>query len=145
LISGGGGASLDEQKIRHAIAMLDDEVPREGARVKLSQYGGGPDEGQIVANRNGYLRLGIELLKGAFPSADEDSGSTGASVDLEYLVTDDSTINFDWFERREFLELDSTSTSATGWVIGLLFLGLTIGILLLAVIGAGAVIRWFSA
>jgi hypothetical protein len=135
---------LDEQKVREAIAMLDREVPREGARVKLSQYGGGPDEGQIVANRNGYLRLGIEFLKGGFPYADEDAESTGASVDLEYLVTSDSTIKFDWFERREPSEPGSMSANAVGIVVGLLFLAIGVAVIILAFVGAATVVSWFS-
>ena len=57
---------MDERRVREAIDLLDAEVPRAGARVRLHQYGGGPDEGQIVANETGYLRLGVEFLKAAF-------------------------------------------------------------------------------
>ena len=57
---------MDEDKIKAIIKQLDDEVPREGAKVILEQYGGGPDESQIVANQKGYLRLGVEFLKAAF-------------------------------------------------------------------------------
>jgi len=34
-------ASMDRQKIQNAIRLLDDEVPRENARVRFEQYGGG--------------------------------------------------------------------------------------------------------
>src|SRR5688572_3123919 len=94
----------DPVQIADMIESLDREVPREGAWVEMEQYGGGPDEGQIVANRLGFLRLGIEFLKAGIandPHGSDAAGPRGAPIDLEYLVTPDSTINFDWFELRE--------------------------------------------
>src|SRR5688572_15306493 len=61
-----GGGCVDERKVQDAIAFLDEEVPRGHARVKLDQYGGGPDESRIIANKDGFLRLGVEFLKAAY-------------------------------------------------------------------------------
>jgi hypothetical protein len=132
--------AMDEQKVRETIAWLEGEVPRDGARVKLTQYGGGPDEGQVVANKLGYLRLGIEFLKGAFSAAEETSSSHAAVVDLTYLVTEDSTINFDWFERRELIEQEEVPTkySMIGIAFFLIFL-----FLVFAIIGAFTVVTRF--
>ena len=38
------------------VAKLDSLIPRASARVQLSQYGGGPDENCVVANRQGFLQ-----------------------------------------------------------------------------------------
>jgi hypothetical protein len=133
---------MDEEKVHEAIAALEHEVPRDGAKVKLCQYGGGPDEGQIIANQAGYLRLGIELLKGAFSPAECDKGSTAVQIDLEYLITNDSTINFDWFERREII--DSTALSATGRLIGILFLFIIALLGVFAIVGIATVVGWFA-
>src|SRR6185437_587704 len=96
-------SSPEIDQIKKMVADLDAAVPRAGARVYISQYGGGPDESKIVANQRGYLRLGIELLQAAFappsPKAHEQ-----IQVDLRYLLTDNSTVGFDWFERREDLD-----------------------------------------
>ncbi len=89
---------MDDVQIQDRIATLDALVPKEGAVVKLDQYGGGPDESRITANKNGYLRLGIELLKGAYLPAAENQQ---IPVDLYYLMSDDSNVGFDWFERPE--------------------------------------------
>ena len=48
----------DTEQIKKMVAELDAAVPRDGARVYLSQYGGGPDESKVVGNQRGYLRLG---------------------------------------------------------------------------------------
>ncbi len=83
--------------LRTAITAIDQLVPRDGAWVELTEYGGGPDEGQISGNRDGYRRLGIEFLKATIDVGEESR----FQVDLEYLVSPNSTINFDWFEVSE--------------------------------------------
>ena len=88
--------AMDDVDIQDRIAALDALVPKEGAVIKLDQYGGGPDESRITANKNGYLRLGIELLKGAYLPAENQR----IPVDLDYLTSNDSNVGFDWFERQ---------------------------------------------
>ena len=98
--------SPDTEQIRKLVADLDAAVPREGARVHLSQYGGGPDESKVIANERGYLRLGIEFLRAAFAPSSPKSAEL-IDADLDYLLTDDSNVGFDWFERREDLAADT--------------------------------------
>lgn len=43
------------------------KVPRYGAKVRTHIYGSGENESLIIADRLGYLRLGIEFLKAIFP------------------------------------------------------------------------------
>ena len=88
-------ASTDsDNELRSVVSALDESVPRDGSWIQLTQYGGGPDEGKITGNRNGYRRLGIEFLRATL----DDDPEQGFGVDLEYLVSPDSTINFDCFE-----------------------------------------------
>ncbi len=100
-----------DQKILSLIKELDKEVPTEGAVVKFEQYGGGPDESQIIANKKGYLRLGIKFLKAAFadPIILDKETKNGEVEDIEIelndLVLSESDINFDWFQRTENIEL----------------------------------------
>jgi hypothetical protein len=54
---------MDVDKLVVFVEELDDLVPDYDAAVRLEQYGGGPDECKIIANKYGLLRLGIELLK----------------------------------------------------------------------------------
>jgi len=134
---------MDQRKIQDAIALLDHEVPRDGAHVKLHQYGGGPDEGQVVANEAGFLRLGIEFLKGAFAPSGHRGEAAAVEIDLEYLVTSDSSINFDWFERRAAPEV-TPPNPAPRVVPVLIFTALAAGVVL-SLIGFVTVVRWLAA
>ena len=130
----------NEAAAEELVAKLDALVPREDARVLLSQYGGGPDESRVIANRRGYLRLGIEFLKAAFAPHEKQHL---IKADIRYLLTDDSNVGFDWFERREDLPKSTPETKRariTGHVIGFGFLGL---IALCALVGVVTIVRWF--
>ena len=125
------------------VADLDAAVPRAGARVYLSQYGGGPDESKMVANQRGYLRLGIELLRAAFAPPSPKSQEQ-IEVDLRYLLTEESTVGFDWFERREDLaDAKLTERRPSRFIPSMLVLGL-VAVLILAMIGFGTVIVWIT-
>ncbi len=94
---------MDDQQLQVVIDQLDHAVARDAARVKLQQYGGGPHECHMVANREGYHRLGVEMLKAATARTVGDGAQRDTiPVDLDYLlVEDDDAILFNWFERRE--------------------------------------------
>lgn len=135
--------SPDMEQIKKMVAELDAAVPRAGARVYLSQYGGGPDESKMVANQRGYLRLGIELLQAAFAPPSPKTQQQ-IQVDLRYLLTDDSTVGFDWFERREDLAAATRAERRRSRLIpAILLFGLVAG-LMLAAIGFGTVIVWMT-
>jgi hypothetical protein len=139
----------DEERIRQLIEELDQLTPRDGACVRLEQYGSGPDEGRFVANLTGYLRFGIEFLKGgiARPQSTEPSHSA-VHVDLEYLLCSDSVIGFDEFIRDDALANGRKSQNATGSFVGrVLAVGITTACVLmvaLAVVGIIAVVQWLS-
>lgn len=135
--------SPDIEQIKKSVAELDAAAPRAGARVQLSQYGGGPDECKMVANQRGYLRLGIELLRAALAPPSPQTQER-IQVDLRYLLTDDSTVRFDWFERREELAADTRAERKSSRLVPvILVLGL-VAILTLAMIGLGTVIVWMT-
>lgn len=132
---------MDEKTIQSAIELLDAAVPREGARVRLYQYGGGPDESALEANAAGFLRLGIEILKGAHAAPRPDSAPDQIALDLDYLLTRDSDIRFGWIVRSELPPDDSTPTPSFDRIFYVVIGGLGL-ILLLALIGAIAVVQW---
>jgi hypothetical protein len=132
---------MNKDEIAKVIAILEREVPRDGARVRLCQYGGGPDEGQVVGNDAGFVRLGIEFLKGAI-AAPKAGHASAVEVDLAYLITSDSDIRFDWFERREPSEpLPQTRSRLIPFLMfsGVLAVGL------LAILGLVTIVRWLAA
>jgi len=93
---------MDVVQIRKLISELDAAVPKEDARVLFSMYGGGPDESRMIGTEQGYLRLGIELMKaGLAPECPDANTSVDISPDMDSIIHPDSTVNFDWFERRD--------------------------------------------
>ena len=131
---------MDRQSVQQAIALIDREVPRAGARVLLRQYGGGPDEGQFVANESGFLRFGIEFLKSALAEPREGGA---VDVDLEYLVSSDSDIGFDDFQLKEMPE-QGVHDSSPG-LVPILIMSALAAVALLAVIGLVTVVGWIAA
>jgi hypothetical protein len=124
------------------IQMLDDAVPRDEARVQFGQYGGGPDESHVVANREGFLRLGVEFLKAAYAPAGVAHSRDAVPVDLEYLVTEDSTVNFDWFERRE---PDAPSAlDPGGYLVPVVVLAVVMSFVGLSAVGLYTVANWLG-
>ena len=130
----------NEAAAEELIAKLDTLVPREGAHVSLAQYGGGPDESCVIANRRGYLRLGIEFLKAAFAPHEKQHL---VKADIRYLLTRDSDVSFDWFERREDLPLatpDDKRVNIVGTIVAFSVLAV---ILTCALVGLITIVRWF--
>jgi len=127
---------------------LDKSVPIEGAYVKMTRYGGGITENQIIANRNGYLRLGIEFLKAAFAEKDYEQKElqNRINIDLDYLIKNPD-VYFDWFERTEETPTEEMPSDfkkeEIGWkvipVALLIFLGACV---VLVVIGFMTVMGW---
>lgn len=127
-------------KLRSILSALDEWVPREGSWIQLSQYGGGPDEGQIIGNPNGYRRLGIEFMKATL----ENDPERNFGVDLEYLISPDSTINFDWFELSDTPRKTKLSC---GWSDRLLSIGCLTFLVLaatIALIGVETIVQWIA-
>jgi hypothetical protein len=137
-------ATFDENKIKKIIRQLDSDIPKENASVKMIQYGGGPDESQLTANRNGYLRFGIELLKSAYAKRSEGKKDKNyIEVDLDYLITDDSSISFDWFERTENIKAEFHEQSFIDRCIPYVLFGTFIGVGILTLVGFVTVVNWF--
>jgi hypothetical protein len=139
---------MDDSRIQSLITELDEAIPREGAVVRIEYYGGGPDECYAVANRRGYLRLGIEFLRAAY-APERDATSRQLAVDLGYVLDPDSEVDIDWLERKEDLQAGvSTSSRAYTWqrrvvpLVVVTFLGL---FLISAVVGFVTLLRWLTA
>lgn len=161
---------MDSEEIERIVQTLDAAVPRDGAHVRIEQMDLGPDKTVVAANRTGYLRLGIEMLKAAFAAEREPTPATlpdGApgpegergeqatetqakpalasiAVDLDYLLTPDSMVRFTGFERGELEIRDTPAGSLPSHRL------LTVGCLILAaigvffaVIGFSEVLSWF--
>lgn len=121
------------------VASLDQLVARDGAWIEFRQYGGGPDEGHIEGNVQGFRRLGIEFLKATIDS------DHACHVDLEYLVSPESTINFDSFA---FADVQAETSESNRLFARLLSFGCMLcGFVCLVVflIGLATILTWFTA
>lgn len=126
------------------VAELDASVPRDGAVALLKQYGGGPDESSITANRAGALRVGIEFLRAAVTAADEaDAGrSPEAAIDLDYLLDAESTVGFDWLELRDHLDEATYVTSPHERLVGIACGAVVLFLIAATLVGIGTMISW---
>ena len=90
--------ATDDEHIQALVRQLDEAVPRDG-HVEVLAEPDEPDSTLIRANRRGYLRLGIELLKAAYAPSGPSRGRDLVHVDLEYIA---GLEDCNWsFERRE--------------------------------------------
>jgi hypothetical protein len=84
-------------ELRDLIDRLDALISKEGAKLRIPAD---PDGRTSVGTRQGYLRLGIELLRaGSNPSEpSEEGGRPFLAVDIENLLTPDSESPFELCE-----------------------------------------------
>ena len=129
---------MDRADLEPIINALDAAVPKDGARVVIRQYGGGPDECAVFANERGYLRLGIEFLKAAYGPPVPGNNRASVAVDLDYVLHEDSEVQFDWFERGE---PDAPAAAPADWRD---LAGMALGVALVGVfiVGCGTVGKW---
>lgn len=78
------------ERLVQIVQELDALIPKDGAKLRMDRYGGASDEGMMIANELGYQRMGIELLRRSL-------GGEAQATDLQYLVSEDSTIQFSIF------------------------------------------------
>ncbi len=133
--------AIDTDGIKRLVDQLDDLVPREAARIRLEQVGGGPDESRFIANDCGFLRFGIEFLKGGLAQTERDgAGTTEVTVDIDYLLSDESDVGFQWFGRDEnplsYRSEDTRDPIGLAFLLGFVLLGV------LTVIGLATVVVW---
>lgn len=131
---------MDDSTIQDLTRQLDSAIPREGAIVRVEPGTWTPDDApgefRIVANRAGYLRLGVACLQAAFApySAKDRSVSDAIQIDTRTLfgeTPDDPTVRL---ERTEDVrtQRDDQESVPSDWraelfqLVGLLVVGLII-------------------
>lgn len=137
---------MKADELKEIIDRLDEGVPRENARVSLQKYSDTSEQAFIVATENGYLRLGVEFLKAGIaphvpPERTEGGRPHAIDVELDYLLTEDSDVRFDFFERSEEIKVETQEDSWVDRAIVLGILGAILAIFVLAVVGLVSVVR----
>jgi hypothetical protein len=137
---------MNREELKQIVADLDKVISKENARVSMQRYGGDLDEAFIVATENGYLRLGVEFLKaGLTPYLNAEKVTcrhpNAIDVDLDYLVHEDSDVQFDYFERNEDIKIKTYNPSWVDRAIPVVMLAFLLSVLILAIAGAFAIVK----
>lgn len=80
---------MSDDEILKVIQRIEDSTPKTNAVAKFRSYG----EVALYANREGYLRIAVEMLKCAL--------GNHVSADLHYLFNEDSDFGIDQLTTSE--------------------------------------------
>jgi hypothetical protein len=130
---------MESERIKSLVHELDAAISRDDARIGFYTYGGDVDESFVQGNEKGYLRLGVEFLKGGLSPRDLTRAET--KVDLRYLISDDSDLSFHYFEVSE----EKVREDNHSWKDDLIvysILGILVSILILAVVGLVSIVMY---
>lgn len=131
---------MERDRIKELIAELDKLVPVEG-KVLMAQQGGGADESVFKGTESGYLRFGLEVLKGAFMSPLDAKAPTVIHLSLQDVVSEESDIWFMRYERTEDLIVGSRGKPT---VLQNILTNIAIGFFLIILMtGFSTVLGWF--
>ena len=128
---------MEDSEAKRLIQLLDEGVEKENAKVLLTQYGGGPDESKIIATKEGYLRFGIEIMKAAYAEKLDKKEKDAINIEMDYFLSEDSDIGFDWFERQENIEIPERIQTTKDKILSASVM--IIVFFILGIIGAGFV------
>lgn len=78
--------AMNDTEIKELIRKLDSAVSKEGATASFRSFG----ETAVLANRQGYLRLGIEFMKRAYDETNDHSA-------IDYMISKESDFSIDHF------------------------------------------------
>ena len=126
-------------ELRELVDELDRLVPREGAKLKVPAD---VDGNTTAGTQQGYLRLGVELLRaGLSPIDGSPSEIPRIPLDIAYLLTPDSRTPFELCEIVQRVEelRPTRKLGALGQLLAAVVAVVAIGLLL---IGAGVVVSW---
>jgi hypothetical protein len=135
------------EQLRRLVEELDRLVPREDACVRIDQFPANRAGGVFIGNLAGYMRFGIEFLKGALSETRTGLERPSVAVDLKYLLSRQPIVGFDEFILDESLESgsrhgsDSKLTRSERLKVAS-FISIIIVFLILACIGLFTTIRW---
>lgn len=94
-----------EAELEELVVRLDRLIPKEGAHLTIPAD---PDGNTTVGNRLGYLRFGVEILRGALrPIPGSDEAPPRILPELDYLLTQGSETPFDLCEIDESVAVGS--------------------------------------
>ena len=132
------------KEIETILADLDERIPRPEKCVQITVYGGGPDESRMRATRDGFLRLGLEIMRAAFAKPTVPEHPHILDVNVDAILTDDSEVGIDWFERVETITQPEVELRFRDKLAPAVIALILIAILICTVVGAGTIIWWIT-
>lgn len=94
--------NMSDKEIAELISQLRGEKKYDEAYIGFFQYGGGPDESFIRANRQGLELLAAELLAAALETETEFEAGKEKTYGLDQdLINDDSEYGFSYVELKK--------------------------------------------
>src|SRR5450631_2670511 len=134
---------MDEEDIRRRVDELDASVNREGARFLIYCEHPEPDSCELIANRQGYLRAGIELLRAAIaPLAPGDSITP---IKIDYLIGYERSLQVKRLTRQEDVYAGLPPLKKNSWkdkAVGIGCLVLVVFFAICGFMGVGQVFSW---
>ncbi|HXJ86867.1 MAG TPA: hypothetical protein VMS18_08640 [Candidatus Binatia bacterium] len=103
---------ISHDQIQQYIDRLDAHVPREDADL-LIWHGGDSPDCEIIANRIGYLRFGVEMLKAAL--VELEPGTIGTNLSLNYMELPKWSLHVKRIARREDVRAFSPQFPVITW------------------------------
>jgi hypothetical protein len=98
--------------ISRLVEELDRAVSRDGALIKLELFRKHTKGGIFIANRAGYMRFGIEFLKGGLvPPPEDRTVSWPIQVIYKYLLAGTPMYTIDDFIRDDTLSVENDDES----------------------------------
>lgn len=141
---------MSDKEIAELISQLRDEKKYDEAYIGFFQYGGGPDESFIRANRQGLELLAAELLAAALETETGFEAGKEKTYGLDQdLINDESEYGFSYVELKKgsrndikpYSEYEETWKDKA-FKIGCFAIGILIVVLL--IIGFITAVKWIS-
>ncbi|WP_375418995.1 UPF0175 family protein [uncultured Hymenobacter sp.] len=146
---------LSVLKLENEIKLLADRIrnvqSQQDAIFEINQYGGGPDESYIRANKDGILLLAAEFLVASAHFEEVLNSDTKSGISISCDWASDGTVGLNYIEpTANTREADEPVEQSPFWsfpkskddLIGLLLAIGFISVPVFAIIGIGTVVKW---
>ena len=142
---------MNKEELQNIIDKLESENPKEKAYFGIFEYGGGPDESFIKANKQGLELFALEILKAARDTEELLNDDKGESVFPlgfdEDWIDDDCSTYIQYIEptneirtitkREPYVETWTDKTMKFGCISTILIA------IVSAIVGIVTIVKWF--